>query len=116
MARQIARGFFRLWLVTSILWMVAIGIVTWKKLPVDDWTRDTECARKTIDECVRDYAAKHPGEFNPNEYLHDATVREQREAIWVGAFVALLPPMLVLLLGAALAWAFSGFRAKPLNK
>jgi hypothetical protein len=37
MALRVARGLFRLWLVLSVLWIGAVGIVTWKRFPVDDW-------------------------------------------------------------------------------
>jgi len=30
MALRVARGLFRLWLVLSVLWIGAVGIVTWQ--------------------------------------------------------------------------------------
>jgi hypothetical protein len=33
MALRIARGLFRLWLVLSVLWIVAVGTMTWSQFP-----------------------------------------------------------------------------------
>jgi hypothetical protein len=35
MARRIARGLFRLWIVLSVLWVCAVGAVAWWTFPVE---------------------------------------------------------------------------------
>ena len=37
MALKVARGFFRLWIALSILWIGGVGSMTWWTFPVDDW-------------------------------------------------------------------------------
>ena len=36
MALRVARGLFRLWLVLSVLWIVGVGVVTWRTFPANE--------------------------------------------------------------------------------
>ena len=81
MSVRVTRGLFRLWLVFSVLWIAGVGAVTWRTFPVNDWT-------------VTDVA------FD----------RERRAAVQFATLLALVPPLFLFALGAALRWVFMGFR------
>ena len=103
-------GVIRLWLVLSVLWIGAVGVVTWRTLPVlPEWA--VICERP----------------FDPEAYLADKPQPEAsctwfervkaqlvdddlRAALQSAIFLALVPPAFVLALGSALVWAFRGFR------
>ena len=91
MAVRIARGLFRLWLVLSVLWIGAVVAVTWFDLTHPNILTDTEVGI--------------PGMF-------DDLIIEARniKAVKFGVGLALAPPVLVLVIGWALSWAFRGFR------
>jgi hypothetical protein len=124
MALKIARGLFRLWLVASVLWVVAVGAVTWSRLPTlipvdyDPFVNAGAPGRGLSDEEV---GLARPKEFSYEEAagLPPAPGRGASPAIyrpptaWMrnGALMGILPPALVLLVGSALGWAFRGFRA-----
>ena len=47
MARRVARGLFRLWLVLSVLWAGGVGVVTMREFPVTpDWA--IKCERPEL--------------------------------------------------------------------
>ena len=115
MALRVARGLFRMWLVLSVLWIGGVGVVTWRKFPVDDWIdpatgkppkRNLPPAGYVIDPP----SSPRANEFNPDEYLAFKLAEERRSAIWHASLLAFLPPAFVLALGSALVWAFRGFR------
>ena len=91
MAVRVGRGLFRLWLVLSVLWVAGIGAAGLIfDEPVSAYVRlesmfDTCIKAKKADECA--------------EWL-------RRGAPWL----ALIPPIVVLVIGWALTWAFRGFR------
>ena len=101
---RVARGLFRLWLVLSVLWIGGAGYVTWKDFPAS--YRVAESKSKTAG-------------FDPDAYLRSLGVnpdalwsfdQEGRAALWSFAQWAFIPPAFMLALGAALVWAFRGFR------
>jgi hypothetical protein len=120
MAFRIARGLFRLWLVLSVLWIGAVGTVTWWTVP------------SVLDPDAYLRPADPP--FDPDAYLRglrgdpqppvtdpdllrrlesgkdDLWVAKARAAIRFAAVLALAPPAVVLAFGSALIWAFRGFR------
>jgi len=127
MALRVARGLFRLWLVLSVLWIGAVGIVTWRTFPVDDWfvpdpivpgsTADICSTAKNAEQCsdLLRAGGKNPiaaYDLNLNWDRHGLSWidKERREAIQFASIVALVPPAFVLALGSALVWAFKGFR------
>src|SRR5262245_45464080 len=120
---RVARGLFRLWIVISVLWIVGVAAFTWSNWPpasltdqeVGLNTRPTECDGKNNDECMAiltrlgknpfdafDLPAPQPGQ----EPLY---VAKRRDMLSFAAMTALAPPLVLLALGGALGWAFSGF-------
>jgi hypothetical protein len=106
MALRIARGLFRLWLVLSVLWIGATGTVVWFTLSP---------AKETASEALQfdpsqPYEVLPPGyvidPFDPNKFA----ASKRTEAIKIGTELALIPSVLVLVIGSALGWAFRGFR------
>ena len=48
--------------------------------------------------------------FDPSKPYTVVRDKERREAIRTGSIIALVPPVIVLVVGSALIWAFRGFR------
>ena len=96
MARRVARGLFRVWLVVSVMWICAAGAVTWWAT-WDPWG--------VVSETPPDWAKPEPGEPGPHVLSPDVLSRVQTTAE-----IALIPPALTLVFGAALGWAIRGFR------
>jgi hypothetical protein len=88
---RIARGLLRLWLVTSVVWIGLISAVYWPIVSYE-WKVFRE----------------KPIMFDD---LPDAPWAINWNATHV-AEAAFIPPVLVLVLGAAVAWVVKGFRAK----
>jgi hypothetical protein len=59
MAIQAARGFFRLWLVLSILWVAAVAFQTWRDIPRDDWVL-VDLSRPSDDQIAVPAGIFHP--------------------------------------------------------
>jgi hypothetical protein len=101
------RGLFRLWLVLSVCWIVAVGAFTWATLPADEevagWARDDSKALPPLP----------PGskpQFDPSLPYVIVRSAERVERIKSAAVLALAPPSIILVLGAAFSWAIQGFR------
>ena len=125
---RIGRGLFRFWLVLSVFWIAAVGtVVTWQNWPVDNWVpvakmpqasapQLQECPSSTPDHLM--VVDPVSGKCRPLMFdeLSDAPPweikgREQRAAaLKLGVALALVPPVLVLVIGSALGWALKGFR------
>lgn len=89
MARRVARGLFRVWLVLSSLWIVGVIVVTLLRFPaLSPWW--------TPEGGMFDDIPDAPGWY--------------QKVIQGAAEVALIPPALSLVVGAALGWAIKGFR------
>jgi hypothetical protein len=84
---RFARGFLRLWLVLSVLWIVAIGTVAVSSLPPPDPPRGA---------IISDLQLELLG--------------SRKIAIQTAIKIAIIPPVLVLVFGSALGWAIRGFR------
>ena len=130
MALRVARGLFRLWLVLSVLWIGAVGIVTWQTFPPDDWivpdlsqmsNEDLLRGYQTADICSTAKDAQQCADLlraagkNPFDAFHlnwrpPWIDKERCEAIQFASIMALVPPAFMLILGSALVWAFKGFR------
>jgi hypothetical protein len=104
MAWRIARGLFRLWLVLSVLWIGAVGVVTWRTWETPPWSLPSICdvpANERSEDWDCSWFARVEAEF----------MDEDQRARWATAILlALLPPAFVLALGSALVWALRGFR------
>jgi hypothetical protein len=127
MALRVARGLFRLWLVISVLWLAGVAFTAWDNFKnIDDaetqamnsWTADVDATRCPDDNPFHSACTSPPSQ---KEYLaakanakKEAAAKEaaaqRQSAIWSFPLLAFLPPAFVLALGAALIWAFSGFR------
>jgi hypothetical protein len=100
-ALRVARGLFRLWLVLSVLWIGGVALATW---------RDPIYNEVAVCEEVE---APPPGSCLPRSWvlkLQPFTDKTRREVVQFALVLALIPPVFVLALGSALAWAFRGFR------
>ena len=98
---RVARGFFRLWLVLSVLWIGWEGTSTWWEVG-GDWST-----------LLSSLNLKTPGgtELSSDGSAATKTNEEQRVAIQNGIKLALIPPVLVLAVGSSFWWAFKGFRS-----
>jgi hypothetical protein len=131
MARRIARGLFRLWIVASVVWVCTVGAVTWWVMPQTVILSDATPPPPpgfTLDAPATLPASKPP--FDPTKPfivippedvapLPDVpqtapsaslAAVKSKAAIQIAAEIALIPPVLVLAFGAALGWAIKGFR------
>jgi hypothetical protein len=93
---------FRLWLILSALWIGGVGYVTWQTFPVTpEWAVVCKIP-----------ATEPPGDCTWLDWIKVRLVsdEEQRAAIQSAILLALVPPVIVLALGSALAWAIRGFR------
>jgi hypothetical protein len=98
---RISRGLFRLWLVASVVWIGGVGVMT---LPAG--------ALADLNPLPSGFVGEKPP-FDPYKpFLPLAPwIEAQRAQVREAVFSALIPPGVLLALGAALAWAFRGFRA-----
>ena len=99
MATRYVRGFFRVWIVLSVLWVGGVGVKTWSEF--EYWKRLVFVPDKpqpgapilSFDDLIPvgniDYLLFHAPEF---------------------ISLSILPPALILAFGAASVWAFRGFR------
>jgi hypothetical protein len=101
------RRLWRLWLVFSLSWIVAVGVYAWKQKP---WapSRQHTCFE----------AAKVEGRRNPLDCFQDETIlppyvpmssTDIAIAAREYAASALLPPFITLALGLLGTWIVSGF-------
>jgi hypothetical protein len=105
MALRIARGLFRLWLVSSVLWVCIVGGLTWWRLP-------------TQEVIIWDPFDPPKGSgFDPDKWLREKdkeeaerVAQERRTALTFAGGLAFAPPAFLLVLGWALVWAVRGFR------
>lgn len=138
-----ARGFFRLWVVLSILWVVAIALL--EGLPdLQSYARQMQRTDVTAFEVSaspnpdgsytmeadgRSFVIEIAGtvppasdawqrmledvaqQFNRDAEEANTAVRVARQSSVLGLLLlAAIPPVLLLMLGSSLLWAFRGFR------
>jgi hypothetical protein len=130
---NITRGLLRLWLVSSALWAISIGAVTWKELPVIPnparYESVVEKARQVAEalnasqpkwqppkDCVGEdcYEPYTDEDYDPTKdkhsYSYIPTEQDRQAAITSGLQWALIPPLLLFAIGGSLVWAARGFR------
>jgi hypothetical protein len=97
------RGLFRLWVVAAVLWAVGAGSAAWYLYPKPelDWVPPEVPPWEQGEH-------RDPWERASGSKPEDIA-QNQREAIVAAALVGLLPPIVVLVVGAAFVWAFRGF-------
>jgi hypothetical protein len=129
MALRVAHGLFRLWLLLTVVWVAWVGLLLWNARPEPP---PRECKGAVdISECMDRLLQAGNNPFGRNFNCYDgstperglpscrtyfATIYEEvsaqrRTHLIFAAWAVLLPPALVFLVGAALIWAFRGFRA-----
>jgi hypothetical protein len=96
-ATRLYRGLFRQWLVLSALWVGFIGITTLSEV-------DDRYIPLLVTELVQG------GAKSPEVTEAIKTAEERRAAIQYGIELALIPPVLVFVIGSSLLWAFQGFQ------
>jgi hypothetical protein len=113
MALRLARGLFRLWLVLSVLWIGAVGVVTWQTLPEPELPSicDLPANERSADfDCSWFAGVKRYWSMILDPKAPSWAVGPEREAIRFATLLALLPPIFVFALGWALGWALRGWR------
>jgi hypothetical protein len=117
---RIGRGLLRLWLVMSIVWICAVGMVAWSTLtpavadlPDAPWVKPT--SGKPPFDPSKPYRALTPDEFEQFDPVKFEAFKRWAE-IKTGIEVAFVPPLLLLMLGAALIWVIRGFRAHDVGR
>jgi hypothetical protein len=101
---NLRRGFFRLWLVASIVWIIAVAVEAYRDTSIPSLTRP--CST------LLDFTANNTG-----ENLGEADVAKC-DQVWREDPVTFLetaigPPSGSLLLGMVLALIIRGFRPRP---
>jgi hypothetical protein len=163
---RVARGFFHLWVVVSVFWIVGTVAMMWSTLPDGHWWLNTRMIQaqsadgvihefpanttmQVVDRVLTDYAKQHPQANNrpgkgfvidppecagkndsecadvlqrlgTNPFLAFGRTTELRKlsddklagwaAVRNGFEWASIPPVLFLVVGSGLGWAFRGFR------
>ena len=127
MALRIARGFFRLWIVLSVLWIGGVGVVTWLTWPLDICVtppggphfcdkNDVVGVGPNFDPPIKETNPPPPGfvidkpQFDPSQPYRLPHDEERHAAIRLAILLAFVPPALILVFGSALIWAVRGFR------
>jgi hypothetical protein len=133
-------GWWRLWILFAAIWMVAVGAVTYSAWPSEDQAAHHPAFIYQLDVQQRELLAREGAtsigvavdmpngyrlQFRPGveesayapvarAYQH-VTVRAQTEArrdsLKQFCLVALLPPIVLALLGMGVAWVRQGFKA-----
>jgi hypothetical protein len=106
------RGLFRLWVILSVLWIAGVGLVSGSDVYLEfRKVAALDAARSRLRE-----AEARPGEpLKPDELPPEANPflgfeLDPWSSLRRTGAVALLPPLALLALGAALGWVFSGFQ------
>ena len=121
---QWARGFFRAWIVLSLVWVVLVGLFMAESFPTEDkpWFGveiygDWVSRQELLEAASKAKAAgdtEAEGRFialanDVERRVGDA----QRTAIWQWVMAATIPSLVVLALGTLIGWAARGFRPDP---
>jgi hypothetical protein len=112
---RIKRGLLRLWVALSVLWICGVAVTTdWGRLSTSGATLSypslAECAKaKTEQECADALEAAGKNRFEAYGPF-PAVAGIAWDEVAVRAGFALIPPVLVLALGAISVWVVRGFR------
>jgi hypothetical protein len=110
---NIRRGLFRVWLVLTVVWVVAAILVQSRppppfnpNIPYEEWFADLPIPR-TRSGC-EEAAKKEPRVVIGTcvEYAHAQNWRDAEKVIWV-----VVPPILLLIFGVSVSWIRRGFAA-----
>lgn len=107
------RGLFRLWVILTVLWIAGVAFVSGPAVHHEfRWAAASQATLQGMSDeelmvaLARAQEAERRGE-RPGE---PAPTPNPWGSLGRTGAVALLPPLALLALGAALGWAFSGFR------
>lgn len=118
-------GLTRLWIVLAATWVIAIGAVTLQaaeRAHARDLAKSDDCAAKAAADAASAASAPaagvRPTTHDPIDW--SCPPPDRPGPMWVpdtvtptvenGAAIALVPPLVVLAFGSAMAWAVAGFR------
>ena len=118
------RGFFRLWVVVSIAWAIAIAFLTYESFPPTDapWLRadidGASLSRSEIEAAKQEAwnASKADVAARYQAFLDtlDAEIRDRRFNAAMNGFLALISlPAALLIGGLLIRWILIGFRPSP---
>ena len=106
------RGLFRLWIVGTALFVLAIAFVSYSEIKAE-FDAVAQAPKLVTDPAlIKQLEAAPPGKtkpFDPDEFLRKYANPWATLGTW--ASIAFGIPLAVLVLGASLVWAFSGFAA-----
>jgi len=92
------RGFYRLWIVATVVWLVGVIVMLRPDAAVVDYFV------RTYNSSVED---KYDRFFTQEYYDLD------RDRVTRAALIGIVPALGVLAIGEVLGWAIRGFRARP---
>jgi hypothetical protein len=101
---SLRRGFFRLWVVVSVLWISGVAATTYYETGIPSATRScAELLEFTEDKTGRKLGAPDVADCEQ--------VWQQKQLKIAGT--ALVPPGGALVLGILIGWVWGGFRQRP---
>lgn len=120
--RRWARGFFRLWVVFSILWVTIVAAFSYDSFPTSKkpWFEIQfrgESFTKSELIASADRAKQEDNSLAEAQFLTLLTVLDrrienaQKQAIQGGLMIGFLVPLSLLVFGSLVAWAIRGFLA-----
>jgi hypothetical protein len=98
--------------VVSIVWICAVGLLVWPWKPPFDPSQPYQVVRPN----ELDQPDPTKPVFSKAEFEAFKAAAHRREDIQTAVGVVLIPPFLLLMLGAALIWAIRGFRAHDVGR
>src|SRR5262245_42605145 len=112
------RGLFRLWIVGTALFVLAVAFISYSEIKAEFDALARALKLVTDPALIEQLEAAPPDNtfdlekkpFDPDEYLRKHANPWATLGVWAG--IAFGIPLAVLVLGASLVWAFSGFAAK----
>jgi hypothetical protein len=112
------RGLFRLWIVGSVLFVLAVAFVSYSEIrrQFDDAATIAAHERAGLDPSKDQLTLERASQLRVKGWTDYEVGFGRPPAPWATlgwwAGIALSIPLAVLVLGASLVWAFSGFAAK----
>jgi hypothetical protein len=105
------RGLFRLWIVGSALFVIAVAFVSYSEIKEEFEDAASASASVTDRPVTRQDSVDPWAEFSPRRPVTDPALIKRLNRT-PNPWATLGIPLVVLVLGASLVWAFSGFAVK----
>ena len=119
---NVRRGLFRIWVVSSAVWVIAIGALTVSEIRAVDsywmYADQRKAAAHQLEDCASLPQEDQPlcDQINRAVVLAraelnglEADARSQR--LYKGGLAAAIPPIALFVLGYIVAWVVRGFRS-----